>query len=147
MSITVQYEDFSFKYRVRPTVPQEHTYFVYEQTFVKGYSFEISDPITGELWAQLRPSGMMFIYEGAPWDGPSGPAWDTPNFMDASLFHDYLYRAQELGKLPQSQRKKADKTMRAIAKKHGMWWPRRTWTFWGVRVGGGAHARKLNPGV
>lgn len=141
MPVTVQYEPFSYKYRVRPKVPQEYPYFVSYETRVKGYAQEIRDPLTGDLWAKLTESGVLFIYEGAPWNGANS-AFDTESFIDASLAHDFLYLFMELGKIPQSCRRRADKTMRAIARNHGMWWPRRMWTFFGVRAGGASHARK-----
>lgn len=134
----VSYEKYPFKYRVR--APPEYEgggYYVSYQTHVRGYSATVSDPITGKFLARLFDTGQLTIYEGAPWDGPSGIALDTPSFMDASLAHDYLYEMIAQRGIPKSERRNADRTMRAIAKSHGMWWPRRVWTFWAVRKAGG----------
>jgi len=36
--------------------------------------------------------GSLCIREGYSWDGPSGPAIDTVDFMRGSLVHDALYQ-------------------------------------------------------
>lgn len=40
----------------------------------------------------LYPSGRLLLRRGFPWDGPSGPAVDTPSFMRGSACHDAIYR-------------------------------------------------------
>lgn len=47
----------------------------------------ISIPFVG-LWER----GALHIKAGYAWDGPSGPAIDTKNFMRGSLVHDALYQ-------------------------------------------------------
>ena len=39
---------------------------------------------------QLDHTGLLTIRHGYAWDGPSGPTFDTPNFMRGSLIHDAL---------------------------------------------------------
>ena len=46
------------------------------------------------------------------WDGPSGPTFDTPTNMRASLFHDILCQAIEEGLLDKKYRKYADELLR-----------------------------------
>ena len=134
-SITVKYEKFSHKYRVTSEMVGYHT-------LIEGRSAFVRDPVSDQLWARLFPGGALHIFKGAPWNGPSGPTIDTPSFMDASLAHDYLYTMIEQGSLPMKPcRRLADKTMRRIAKEHGMGWFRRLYTFLGVRVGGKSHAK------
>ncbi len=41
--------------------------------------------------------GKLFIAKGYAWDGPSGPAIDTKNFMYGSLVHDALYQLMREG--------------------------------------------------
>ena len=79
------------------------------------------------------------------WDGPSGPAIDTDNFMDGSLVHDVLYDLMRQGLLSRwKYRRKADKEMRIQCKKDGMSFIRRWYTWSAVRVGGyGASGGKL----
>lgn len=90
-------------------------------------------------WIVLKPDGVIVIKEGYSWDGPSGPARDTVNFMRASLVHDALYQLIEEGQLDSKYRKDADQTMRDLCKEDGMSAPRRFWTYWGVRLFGGLH--------
>lgn len=90
----------------------------------------------------LWPSGALVIHAGYTWDGPSGPALDTASFMRASLVHDALYELMRLGQVPQSARKAADQEMRRIQAEDGMSWPRRWWTYWGVRLFAGGAARR-----
>ena len=143
-SVTVNYEPYPFKYRVRAPADYEGDgpYFVSYDTLVIGYQGEVRDPVSDALLAKLCSDGTLFIYEGAPWDGPSSIALDTPSFMDASLAHDYLYELRAQGQIPASERANADRTMRLIAKQHGMWWPRRVWTYWAVRKCGGPFTRQ-----
>ena len=87
--------------------------------------------------------GRIFINAGYEWDGPSGPAIDTDNFMDGSLVHDVLYqlmREEEL-KPRWRYRLKADNEMFRQCKKDNMSLPRRCWTWLGVRLGGYFAAR------
>lgn len=90
-------------------------------------------------------SGILYIRKGYEWDGPSGPAIDTDNFMDGSLIHDLLYQLMREGHLNRwGWRAKADKEMRRQCKKDGMSLPRRWYTWLGVRIFGfGASGGRL----
>ena len=90
------------------------------------------------------PTGSLHVNAGYEWDGPSGPAIDTDNFMDGSLVHDVLYQLMREGHLSPvwKWRTKADKEMRIQTKRDGMSLPRRWWTWLGVRVGGGSSAKR-----
>jgi hypothetical protein len=140
---TVEYKRVDWKYIVKTPEnwDQSWDYFVTYQTLVKGREGCVVGE--GAVLAQLTEDGELTIHAGYGWDGPSGPALDTPSFMDASLAHDCLYQMIEEGTLPMKPcRRQADKTMRRIAKAHGMGWFRRLYTFLGVRAGGKGHARK-----
>jgi hypothetical protein len=87
-------------------------------------------------YGYIQTNGRITILRGFEWDGPSGPAIDTKDFMDGALIHDFLYALMRDGKLPLRFRRKADKEMRLQCKKDGMPWPRRMWTWFFVRVFG-----------
>lgn len=89
--------------------------------------------------------GILYIKAGYSWDGPSGPAFDTPSFMRGSLAHDVLYQAIREGQLPLHRRKYADQALVDICKADGMPWYRRKWVYWAVQRYGedsAIHARK-----
>ncbi|MCK5611390.1 hypothetical protein KAR91_56490 [Candidatus Pacearchaeota archaeon] len=109
-----------FKYQLN------ETYVV--QTNVKPGSFCHDGFLT------LKVDGLLTIGAGYAWDGPSGPAFDTKNFMRASLVHDALYqliRANELGRKFRGQ---SDKELRVICREDGMSWLRAFWCYWGVFI-------------
>ncbi len=86
---------------------------------------------------RLLPSGHLFIETFYEWDGPSGPTFDTDNFMDGSLVHDALYdlMRQRLLKPIIVYRWKADKELIRQCKKDGMFIFRRMYVWAGVRIG------------
>jgi len=105
------------------------------QTEIKGYNVDIP-------FVTLRPSGVLFISQNYSWDGPSGPALDTKNFMRGSLIHDALYQLIREGYLGQSTRLAADKELRKICREDGMSAIRAWWVYQGVRLFGGKAASK-----
>ncbi|GAF77592.1 unnamed protein product [marine sediment metagenome] len=94
------------------------------------YNYEIDTE-----FLNLTRKGLLTIRIGYPWDGPSGPAFDTVTFMVASLVHDALYELLRLSLLPQTYRITADKIMRSICLEKGMNKYRAYWVYIGVRVG------------
>ena len=56
--------------------------------------------------------GVLVIQTRYAWDGPSGPTWDTPTNMRASLFHDALCQLVGEGLLDKKYRKYADELLR-----------------------------------
>lgn len=81
--------------------------------------------------------GKLLIKSGYAWDGPSGPALDTKNFMRGSLVHDALCQLIELGILDHGKCwGLAAAEMRRICKEDGMLLPRRWWTWAAVRFWG-----------
>ena len=95
----------------------------------------------------LSSAGRLTIKRGYAWDGPSGPAIDTKNFMRGSLVHDALYQLMREGHLPQTYRRDADKELKRICLEDGMSAMRAWWVYEGVRLGGGPSAarRKEEP--
>ncbi len=77
----------------------------------------------------------LYIYAGYAWDGPSGPTFDTKNFMEPSLVHDALYQLMREEQLPKSYRELADKLLQKMCIECGMSKIRAWWVYVGVRYG------------
>ena len=63
---------------------------------------------------ELRMDGLLIIYKGYCWDGPSGPTIDTKAFIWASLPHDALYQMIRLGLLTVEDKPYADRLLRQM---------------------------------
>lgn len=98
----------------------------YYDTDILGYNIE-TDGLS------LIETGNLRISERYPWDGASGPALDTDNFMLASLIHDALYELMREELLPPECKDAADRLMRKICLEKGMWKLRAWLVYWGVR--------------
>ena len=121
-----------------------------------GYKYQLVEDYTVVL-PELAPAlpikagflafdieGVLTIRRGYAWDGPSGPAIDTPNFMRGSLVHDALYqliRERHLGALARAP---ADHALRRLCREDGMSAARAWWVFQGVRFGAGPSADPAN---
>lgn len=84
----------------------------------------------------LSTDGLLTISRGYCWDGPSGPAIDTPSFMRGSLVHDALYQAIRMGLLHGDKRAEADKLLYRLAVEDGMSRLRAAWVYSAVRAMG-----------
>lgn len=84
----------------------------------------------------LRADGLLTLKAGYCWDGASGPAVDTPNFLRGSLVHDALYQLIGVGMLPLEAREYADHLLVTICAEDGMWAPRRWWVLKAVHYFG-----------
>ena len=84
---------------------------------------------------------MLTINKGYSWDGPSGPTFDSSNFMQGSLVHDALYQLIREGVLPTDERKRADEIMREICLQDGMSKFRAWYLYRGVRRFGASSAK------
>jgi hypothetical protein len=111
--------------------------------YISGYKYQLSETYTIQTgitpeedysgrFITFSKSGVLTIKEGYAWDGPSGPTFDTKNFMRGSLVHDALYQAIRLGVLSRSQRPYVDKLLRKICLEDGMSSIRSWWVFKGV---------------
>jgi hypothetical protein len=94
----------------------------------------VADIITHYI--NLTIDGVLLIKKGYAWDGPSGPAIDTLNFMRGSLVHDALYQLIRRGYLSELYRKHADVLLKQMCKEDGMSSLRAWWVYNGVRFGG-----------
>lgn len=88
----------------------------------------------------LESNGLLTIKKGYTWDGPSGPAIDTSNFMRGSLVHDVLYQLMREELIGQEHREYADKLLQEICLEDGMSKARAWLVYQGVRLGGASSA-------
>jgi hypothetical protein len=79
----------------------------------------------------LEPNGFITLNKGFEWDLATG-AFDTPDIIRASAFHDFICNAVDAGALPVEYRRMGDDMFRAIAKRDGMPIWRRAWTHFAV---------------
>ena len=117
----------------------------YKYQLVADYSLQLDFvPLQAahSTFLELSSEGLLLIKSGYCWDGASGPAIDSKNFMRASLVHDALYQMLRNQQLPAALRLQADQQMRSILKQDGMSLPRRWWVYQGVRIFGGKAARQ-----
>ena len=89
-------------------------------------------------FVQLDRSGVLTIRHGCAWDGPSGPTFDSANFMRGSLVHDALaglmrdaYLEREMWFTP------VNRELQKICIEDGMLRVRAWWVFIGVEYLGG----------
>lgn len=117
----------------------------------EGYKYQISEDYCVQTaimppefvlapFIRLDVDGRLCILEGYAYDGPSGPAFDTKNFMRASAVHDCLYQLMRDGHLAESWRETADKEMYRLCREDGMWQIRAWWCYQAVRLGGASSA-------
>lgn len=88
------------------------------------------------LFVTLDIEGMLTIQRGYAWDGPSGPTFDTKNFMRGALIHDALYQLMRdcPEQFPRDKyRAMADDLLRDICMIDGMSRIRAWWVHLGVR--------------
>ena len=116
--------------------------------YKSGYKYQLHSDYTVQIdiypacyiktaYINLTVSGMLDIKAGYAWDGPSGPAIDTLDFMRGSLVHDALYQLMRMGKINAvTWRKEADLELKRICIQDGM--PRiRAWSvYFGVYLFG-----------
>ena len=69
----------------------------------------------------LYKDGVLRVKKGYAWDGPSGPTFDTKNFMRGSLVHDVLYQLLRENLLEiENGRNKADLIIKKLCIEDGM---------------------------
>ena len=121
----------------------------------KGYKYQLAEgfmiqtalkskvPIETEF-ISLSKNGLLYIESGYAFDGPSGPTWDTDNFMTPSLVHDAGYQLIRMALLPPHTRQYFDKLLIEMCKEREMSSIRRWWVYKGVRLGAGFAASPKN---
>lgn len=108
----------------------------YKYNLAEDYSYETGLELMLPIqtaYLEMSVEGKLLIKSGYSWDGPSGPALDTANFMRGSLVHDALYQLMRDGHLNQNCREDADLIMLKICREDGMSRFRSCIVFLGVR--------------
>lgn len=96
-------------------------------------------------WIEIRGRTLL-IKRGYCWDGASGPALTTPDFMEPSLVHDAIYQLIAAGLLKKKPWKKyADMELYRVAALNYMPRWRRTYAYYFVRVFGQGRDRYNHP--
>ena len=102
---------------------------------------EFEDFLVVSHFIYLDPN-RIYINKGYAWDGASGPAIDTKNFMIPSIVHDALYQLIKYELLDISERKKADQILKELCLRCGMSKFRATYVYLSVRMFGGLTLKK-----
>lgn len=97
---------------------------------------DITGFIVDTPFIKLNPQGLITISALYAWDGPSGPAIDTDNFMRGSLLHDAIYQLIRTNQLPKPYRLNADRLLRDVCLEDGMFKWRAAWVYLFVRIVG-----------
>lgn len=125
-------------------------------SYKKGYKYQIVEAYEVDIpiqpdeniasdYIELTAQGGLKLKKGYAWDGPSGPTFDTLNFMRGSLVHDALYQLMREGHLdPSVHREPADRLLQAMCRADGMSAIRAWWVYQGVRLGGNPAADPAN---
>ena len=94
---------------------------------------------------KLTVTGILTLKKGYAWDGPSGPAIDTDNFMRGSLVHDALYQLMRKQRLDgDTWRDQADRILQQMCIEDGMWRVRAWWVYKSVSMFGASAADPAN---
>ena len=116
----------------------------YKYQLVKPYSIQTKvkvDPLINTDYLRLTKAGKLTIKSHYAWDGPSGPTFDTKDFMRGSLVHDAFYQLIREGHLDYNTREAADRLLQDICREDGMSRLRAWWVYQGVHLGGGNAAK------
>lgn len=95
----------------------------YKYQLVDDYSIHLDLSLEKNIETKfliLRSTGEMTIKKSYAWDGPSGPTFDTKNFMRGSLVHDALYQLIREKHLEYKLRRFADELLKAHCLEDGM---------------------------
>ena len=110
-----------------------------------GYKYQLREEYVTEIdilpeedictdYVVLTAGGKLTIRKSYAWDGPSGPAIDTLDFMRGSLVHDALYQLMRLEELDRDIfREPADRLLQKMCREDGMWRIRAWWVYLGVK--------------
>lgn len=98
----------------------------------------------GNRFVSIDTLGKLTIKAGYAWDGASGPAIDTKNFMRGSLVHDALYQLIAIGILPPNQKQYADLELKQIILEDGMSPVRAWWVHLAVKHFGKVYAGQID---
>jgi hypothetical protein len=79
-------------------------------------------------FSSLTKDGVLTLKHGMPWDGPSGPTFDTKSTMRPSGLHDPIFKMFRLKLLDLKWFPRANDLLRETALEDGMWkWRANLW--------------------
>jgi len=115
--------------------------------FKGGYKYQLAEDFTVQtdikpatdintFFISLTRTGILTIRRGYAWDGPSGPTFDTNNFMRGSVVHDSFYQLMRAKLLPDYFKIAVDRLLQAMCIEDGMWTIRAWWVYVGVSTFG-----------
>lgn len=115
----------------------------YKYQLKKDYQVEIDlyDHEVDSKFFTLYSTGLLVIRQGYAWDGPSGPTFDTKNFMRGSLVHDVGYQMMAEGLIRQSTRSHWDRLLYKICREDGMTRMRAWWVYKAVKEFGDGYGQ------
>lgn len=127
-------------------------------SYKKGYKYQLCEEYHTDIpikpdenisssgdYVILSKEGGIVIKKGYAWDGPSGPTFDTLNFMRGSLVHDALYQLMRERKLIKAiHRDPADSLLQQMCKNDDMSSIRACWVYQGVSKFGESAADPSN---
>ena len=125
--------------------------------FKRGYKYVTSrdyhiqlDIIPFELiklpYITMDMMGKTLIRAGYPWNGASGPTWDTLNSMIGSLVHDVIYQLIRLGLIDKKYKKYGDDVLHDLCTDDGMFAKRADYWRWAVlKFGAGSTRPSAEP--
>ena len=123
--------------------------------YKKGYKYQLVEDATLSThvlpddnivtdYIELNKFGVLIIRKGYASDGPSGPAFDTKNFMEGAFVHDALYQLLRQELLPAEFRDDCDQELRRVCRRQGMSAIRAWWVYHGLKVFGSPAASPRN---
>jgi len=124
-------------------------------TYKGGYKYQLAEEYLIETGIEIPESvetdyfamdtnGSLIIRKGYAWDGPSGPTWDSVNFIRGSLVHDPGYQMMSEMLIPMDRKEPFDRLLQEICLEDGMSSLRAWYVYRAVRHFGHASARGLN---
>ena len=95
----------------------------YKYQLMDAYRIQIDLNPTQDIltdYVQLSIDGQLTLTKYYAWDGPSGPTFDTLNFMRGSLVHDGLYQLIREKHLDYDLQEFADQLLKQMCIEDGM---------------------------
>lgn len=133
--MTITYRDLkTYKYQI----VADYIIDIHEETGIDIGTDEAVIQGDGYTYITLSAPGKLKVFAGYSWDGPSGPTFDTKNFMRGSLVHDALYQLIRRGICSKDKRKIFDEVLYVICRNDGMSSIRARIDWFGLRLFGGS---------
>jgi hypothetical protein len=125
--------------------------------FRRGYKYVVKRDCHGKLdiipfapidvdHMRMDMEGNATILAGYPWNGASGPTWDTLSSMRGSLWHDFCYELIRLGLIDRKYKEYADQLLHDLCTEDGMYsWRADYWRWAVLKFGAGSCLPSAEP--